>query len=586
MISKHIECEPKNDNYGRLARYIADARKGLEHDRDDRKRIEIYEPHPVRDGGRSYSENRLRRLSECRLAHGQRREEGKPAHLLSLDARPDRHADGGMRREDAAARAGRSSGEKCLMSWCAGCLAGDDYDLAVQEVRDTQRLNIRSNREKTYHLVVSFRPEDMARLKPEDFKAIEQRFAEVLGLAEHQRHCGVHVNTNNPHMHVAYNLIHPIKLTRAEASWDYVKRERLCRELEKQYGLTRDRGREDTLRGEALTPKAATFEARTGELSFEGYAREQGADILKALEEATSWKDVHETFALRGMEIRKRGAGLVAMNRYGKQTAKLSSIDRSLGLRKLEDRFGAFHPVEDRKALPKYQVRYRTQAQQKHIEARENFWKEFQEQKEKLKIVEAQCREKWRAQRKELEGRKTLTRQARGMLKRLAHRYEQEELEAIRERLHGNWLEFLRDRAAQGDETALAVLRSRKEPVAPEQPPQKRNNPLLPEEVERLTPKTRNQLQSEILMESLVPGAKMTVTNHGTLIFSLPGGGVFCDTGKKIVFDAGSERLAADYARKKWHLRKEEVALMTKNQEITRPDAGVLCKFREMDRGR
>lgn len=31
------------------------------------------------------------------------------------------------------------------MSWCAGCLAGDDYDLAVQEVRDTQRLNIRSN---------------------------------------------------------------------------------------------------------------------------------------------------------------------------------------------------------------------------------------------------------------------------------------------------------------------------------------------------------------------------------------------------------------------------------------------------------
>lgn len=356
MISKHIECEPKNDNYGRLARYIADARKGLEHDRDDRKRIEIYElyePHPVRDGGRSYSENRLRRLSECRLASDQGREEGKPAHLLSLDARPDRHADDGMRRENASAGTGRNSGEKCLVSWCAGCLAGDNYDLAVREVQDTQRLNVRSNREKTYHLMVSFRPEDMARLTPEDFKAIEQRFAEALGLADHQRHCGVHVNTNNPHMHVAYNLIHPIKLTRAEASWDYVKRERLCRELEKQYGLTRDRGREDTLRGEVLTPKAATFEARTGELSFEGYAREQGAAILKALEKAASWKDAHETFALYGMEVRKRGAGLVAMNRYGKQTAKLSSIDRALSLRKLEERFGAFHPVEDRKALPK-----------------------------------------------------------------------------------------------------------------------------------------------------------------------------------------------------------------------------------------
>ena len=470
------------------------------------------------------------------------------------------------------------------MSWCAGCLAGDDYDLAVREVQDTQRLNIRSNREKTYHLVVSFRPEDMARLTPEDFKAIEQRFAEALGLADHQRHCGVHVNTNNPHMHVAYNLIHPIKLTRAEASWDYVKRERLCRELEKQYGLTRDKGREDTLRGEALTPKAATFEARTGELSFEGYAREQGAAILKALEKAASWKDAHETFALYGMEVRKRGAGLVAMNRYGKQTAKLSSIDRALSLRKLEERFGAFHPVEDRKALPKCLVRYRTQAQQKHIEAREGLWKEFQEQKERRRTAEAQCREKWRAQRKELEGRKTLTRQARGMLKRLAHRYEQEELEATRERFHGNWLEFLRDKAARGDETALAVLRSRKEAITPEAP--KRNAPLLPEEVKRLSPKARNQLRSEALMDALAPGTKMTVTNHGMLIFTLPEGDVFCDTGKKIVFTSGSERLATDYARKKWHLHKDEVTLLTKNQEITRPEAEVLRRFREQDRGR
>lgn len=583
MISKHIECEPKNDNYGRLARYIADVRKEKEHDRDDYRRFKVYELHPVRAGGRNYSENRLRRLSECRLAHGQGREEGQPAHLLSLDARPDRHADDGMRRENASAGTGRNSGEKCLVSWCAGCLAGDDYDLAVREVQDTQRLNIRSNREKTYHLMVSFRPEDMARLTPEDFKAIEQRFAEALGLADHQRHCGVHVNTNNPHMHVAYNLIHPIKLTRAEASWDYVKRERLCRELEKQYGLTRDRGREDTLQGEALTPKAATFEARTGELSFEGYAREQGADILKALEEATSWKDVHETFALRGMEIRKRGAGLVVINRYGKQTAKLSSIDRTLSLRTLEKRFGAFHPVEDRKALPKCQVRYRTQAQQKHIEARESLWKEFQEQKEKLKTAEAQCRKKWRAQREEVERRKCLTRQARGTLKRLARRYELEELQVIRESYQGNWLEFLKNRATRGDETALALLRSRKEAITPEAP--KRNAPLLPE-VERLSPKAMNQLRSEALMDALAPGVQMSVTNHGALVFALPEGGIICDTGKKIVFDTSAERLATAYARKKWNLRREEVTLLTKNQEITRPDAKVLHRLREQDKGR
>ena len=472
------------------------------------------------------------------------------------------------------------------MSWCAGCFAGDDYDLAVREVQDTQKLNIRSNRVKTYHLVVSFHPEDMARLSEDDFKSIEQRFAESLGLSEHQRHCGVHVNTANPHMHIAYNLIHPEKLTRADTSWDYVKRNRLCRDLEKEYGLTRDNGREECLRGAALSPGAATHEARTGELSFEGYAREQGASLMETLEKAGSWADIHVAFALHGMEVRKRGAGLAVVNRYGKQAAKLSSIDRTLSLRKLEGRFGAFQPTEDRKALPKSLVRYRTQAQQKHIEAREGLWKEFQEQKERRKNAEAHCREKWRAQREELEGKEGLTKQARGRLKRLARGYEVEELHAIREKYQGNWLAFLRDRAARGDETALAVLRSRKESVTPERPQRGSSVLLAPEEMEKLSSKVRNQLQSETLMETLAPGANMRVTRHGTLIFTLPDGGIIRDTGKKLVFDADSARLAAEYARKKWHLRREEVAMLTKNQEITRPEAGVLHKIREQERRR
>ena len=124
------------------------------------------------------------------------------------------------------------------MSWCAGCWAGDDYDLAVQEVADTQALNRRTGKEKTYHLIISFHPEDEGKLTPDVFKQIEERFADALGLSEHQRHCGVHVNTENIHMHVAYNLIHPEKLTRVEPWRDYIKRDKLCRELEKEYGLT------------------------------------------------------------------------------------------------------------------------------------------------------------------------------------------------------------------------------------------------------------------------------------------------------------------------------------------------------------
>ena len=85
-------------------------------------------------------------------------------------------------------------------------------------------------------------------------------------------------------------------------------------------------------------------------------------------------------------------------------------------------------------------------------------------------------------------------------------------------------------------------------------------------------------------MEALAPGVQMSVTKHGALVFALPEGGIICDTGKKIVFDTSAERLATAYARKKWNLRREEVTLLTKNQEITRPDAKVLHRLMEQDR--
>ncbi len=126
-------------------------------------------------------------------------------------------------------------GEKALMSWCAGCWSGDDdYEMGIEEAEIVQSLNTRSAREKTYHLVASFRPEDEAKLTPIMFKEIEQEFAKALGFDEHQRHAGVHKNTNNLHLHVAYCMIHPERRTRHEPYRDFEKRDRLCRALEQK----------------------------------------------------------------------------------------------------------------------------------------------------------------------------------------------------------------------------------------------------------------------------------------------------------------------------------------------------------------
>jgi hypothetical protein len=263
MISRRIARKPENDNYRRLANYIADANRG---------------------------------------------------------------------------------GEKCLLTWCSGCWAGDDYELAIQEVADTQALNTRTLKEKTYHLIVSFRPEDEARLTPATLKEIEAELAKALGFEEHQRHCGVHKNTANLHMHVAYNMIHPEKLTRHEPFRDYHTRDRVCRELEKRFGLIVDNGR-DKERSQGrphLGDRAATAEAHTGQQSFEGYVTEQRANIQASLERTADWQALHCTLAILGLEIKPHGNGLVIKDRYGKHTIKASRLDRSLAKGRLEKCFGPF----------------------------------------------------------------------------------------------------------------------------------------------------------------------------------------------------------------------------------------------------
>ena len=140
------------------------------------------------------------------------------------------------RLADYIAAAGHKD-EKSLMHWCAGCLGDDDYRNGIAEAVDVQAMNTRSKQSKTYHLVISFRPEDEAKLTPEEFRAIEERFAATLGYTEHQRHCGVHKNTANLHMHIAYNMIHPEKHIRHEPFRDYWKRDKVCRELEQEYSL-------------------------------------------------------------------------------------------------------------------------------------------------------------------------------------------------------------------------------------------------------------------------------------------------------------------------------------------------------------
>lgn len=222
-------------------------------------------------------------------------------------------------------QAASHKGEKCIEVWTEGCYAGQDYKLAIAEIEATQKMNQRTTKEKTYHLVISFHPEDMKKLSIQDFKDIEKEFARGLGFEEHQRHCGIHVDTDNPHMHVAYNMIHKEKYTRHDPYYDYSKRNQVCRDLEEKYGLKIDVGIEQ---------------------QFKDYVDQARSDIACAFDKATSWQSLHQGLATYGLTVQLRGNGCILAAIGYKQKEghyiKLSDFDSTLSKQKLQERFGEY----------------------------------------------------------------------------------------------------------------------------------------------------------------------------------------------------------------------------------------------------
>lgn len=516
-------------------------------------------------------------------------------------------------------------GEKSLMRWCAGCLGDEDYQNGIAEAVDVQAMNTRTTKNKTYHLVISFRPEDEAKLTPEVFRAIEERFAAALGYTEHQRHCGVHKNTANLHMHIAYNMIHPEKHTRHDPFRDYKIRNKLCRELEQEYGLVVDSGRNKD-KQRSLGEKAALIEAHTGQQSFESYAKSHRDNILRVLAAAADWQSFHEGLALYGMEIKPHGNGLVMADRHNQRhTVKASAVARDLSLKSLVEKFGSYRPAQGLENVTE-QNRYQQPPLHRSPE-RGALYAEYRQGIEKRKngltaIKEgedaalAAIKEKWAAKRRELE-RLNIAQKNRRNLLQIARKHEAEEtaraklsFQTPREAMRGevpftSWNSFLQYKADQGNETALAILRSRRETAEPEQEPQtavgkdwsqhgKEQFSLIRAEVraeyaakelaalenENVSAQGKKHLLAILRMDQLaaeeaahIRGFSAKVDRKGTVIFSLPGGGRILDSGKELFFSGNNDaarHVAVRYAQKKWgkNLHLEGNKIMRREKKL------------------
>lgn len=249
--------------------------------------------------------------------------------------------------------AAEEKGEKLHQFWIRNCDAGtniEDLDLALLEIEAVRRQKP-DIADKTYHLVVSFRPGEQDKLSKDDLMAIEAEYAKALGYADHQRVAGTHINTDNFHMHIAFNKVHPETLKVITPHRDFNILAKVSREMEKKYGLVIDPGMTDGKERDPnkLSPAARDYEAHTWQESFQRHVLKHREEILEGLGKAKNWQEAHEVLAEYDISLKLRGNGMVLMSSDG-QAMKASQLDRSCSKKKLEERFGVF---EARQAKPR-----------------------------------------------------------------------------------------------------------------------------------------------------------------------------------------------------------------------------------------
>jgi Relaxase/Mobilisation nuclease domain/Large polyvalent protein-associated domain 7 len=227
----------------------------------------------------------------------------------------------------------------------------DEAEDAVLEVLNTQMQNRRATSDKTYHLIVSFRAGEEP--STETLKTIEDEICTGLGFKSHQRISAVHCDTENLHIHIAINKVHPVKHTIHNPFQDYKTLAKLCANLEQQYGLEVDN---HSTQCNHSAGRARDMEAHAGVESLITWIQQ---NALAQIKQANSWEALHTVLHENGLHIKARGNGLAICTLDSELGVKASSVARECSKKQLEQGLGSFQPANEQSlAAIKVKQRY------------------------------------------------------------------------------------------------------------------------------------------------------------------------------------------------------------------------------------
>lgn len=366
-------------------------------------------------------------------------------------------------------------------------------ELAAKEMQANCDLNTRvSPDKKIAHFIVSF---DQYQPTEAVLRDTEISMLSALKLLDNHWASFLHNDNGHWHLHIFASRIDQ-KTHKGNDLWqDKTIRDRTVKEIEKRHGLKIDNGmhefdergqliklspqeRESRKGKKSISDQAASAELHADAQSFQSWVFQ--IQIGDRLKHAKTWKELHDTAAAYGCEIKQKGAGFIICPTGEKGGIQLSKV----GLKSLTARYGEFQPAQPSQVaevVSQYHATPTDQNAQSHYQKWRVAKQEFQPLKaeqikflrENHKAVRASLRE---AQKNELNHLRSFAKAenkfAAVSVAKMNHVVQMqalsEQLRKERQALYqtfadkgpGNtFKDYLQKEAVKGDNRALGLLR-------------------------------------------------------------------------------------------------------------------------------
>jgi hypothetical protein len=247
-----------------------------------------------------------------------------------------------------------NANEKCVYSGARSFITDTPQSQKAEMLALSQEA-VRS-KDTVNHYVISWQEGEQPS-HPQIDEAVNL-FLDELGLKDHQTVYGLHADTDNLHLHLVINRVHPesLKVIKPNKGFDIEAAHQAIARIEHAQGWRREQhgryqvlengelGREhlDTEKPRQPDQVIRDREQRSGEKSAQRIAIEDGAAIIKS---ARDWQMLHRQLAEKGLRYEKKGSG--AMLYVGAVAIKPSSVDRAASLPHLQKRLGVYEPPHD-----------------------------------------------------------------------------------------------------------------------------------------------------------------------------------------------------------------------------------------------